>query len=84
MRSLSRENLVDILYGAAILVTGGGGSLEGGIGKIDIALSKGKEFNLVSFDELSPDDMIGTPYSCGAISPITEEERKKYERLPNY
>jgi DUF917 family protein len=83
MRNLNRENLVNILYGATILGTGGGGSLERGIEKVDSALSDGKRFNLVTFDDLSPDDMIGTPYSCGAISPLTEEERKKYERLPD-
>ena len=61
MRKLNRENLINILYGATILGTGGGGSLEGGIEKMDSALADGKEFNLVTFDELSPDDIIGTP-----------------------
>lgn len=31
MRTLNREDLVNILYGAAILGTGGGGSLTEGI-----------------------------------------------------
>jgi DUF917 family protein len=82
MKNLNRQELLDILYGATILGTGGGGSLTAGIAKIDDALAQGKEFKLVSFDELSPDDYMCTPYSCGAISPISEEERKKYERLP--
>lgn len=82
MKKLNRQELLDILYGATILGTGGGGSLKVGIEKIDKALAAGKEFKLVTFDELEPDDIIGTPYSCGAISPLTEEERKKYERLP--
>lgn len=84
MRTLNRQELIDILVGATILGTGGGGSLESGIKRIDHALEAGKEFNLIKIDELSPDDLIGTPYSCGAISPLTEEEIKKYERLPNY
>lgn len=84
MRKLNRQELVDILVGATILGTGGGGSLEAGIAKIDHALEAGKEFNLVTIDELSPDDLIGTPYSCGAISPLTEDEIKKYGRLPNF
>ena len=45
-------------------------------------MDQGKEFILVDFDELEDDDLIATPYSCGAISPITEEEKKKYEGLP--
>ena len=49
---------------------------------IDLAISKGKTFTLASFDELDADDIIVCPYSCGAISPLSEEERKKYEGLP--
>lgn len=82
MRQLKRQDLMDILYGCTILGTGGGGSLEKGIVLIDKALQLGKIFTLVDLGELDDDDLIATPYSCGAISPETEEERKKYERLP--
>ena len=78
MRTLTRENLLDILYGCTILGTGGGGSLNEGIEMIDEALNAGKEFKLVTFDEMDPQDIIGTPYACGAISPLTEEEIRKY------
>lgn len=81
MRTLNHENLLDILYGCAILGTGGGGSLDEGIEMIDEALAAGKEFKLTTFEEMSPEDVIGTPYACGAISPLTEEEIKKYARL---
>lgn len=81
MRILTRENLMNILYGCTILGTGGGGSLDEGIAMIDEALAAGKEFKLVSFDELDGGDVIGTPYACGAISPLTEEEIRKYARL---
>ena len=82
MRTLNRDDLLNILYGAAILGTGGGGSLTEGIELIDEALAAGKTFRLASFDDLAPEDLIGTPYGCGAISPLTEAERKKYARLP--
>ena len=82
MKKLDRQDLIDILYGCTILGTGGGGSLEKGIAQIDEALKLQREFILVGFDELDGDDLIATPYSCGAISPETEEERKKYEKLP--
>lgn len=81
MRILNREDLMNILYGAAILGTGGGGSLDEGIAMIDEALHAGKEFKLADFAEMDPDAVIGTPYACGAISPLTEEEVKKYARL---
>lgn len=82
MRELTRNDLKNILYGCAILGTGGGGTLEDGFAMIDEALEKGKSFKLVTFDELDDDAVIGTPYGCGAISPLTEEEEKKYARLP--
>ena len=82
MKELGRQDLVEILYGCAILGTGGGGSLVDGIAMIDEALSQDKKFVLADFDELDPEALVGTPYGCGAISPLTEEERKKYERLP--
>ena len=69
MRILNREDLMNILYGAAILGTGGGGSLDEGIAMIDEALQAGKEFKLADFEEMDPDAVIGTPYACGAISP---------------
>lgn len=81
MRILSREDLIHILYGCAILGTGGGGSLDEGIAMIDEALAAGREFRLADFADLDPEDIIGTPYACGAISPLTEEEIQKYARL---
>ena len=44
MKVLSREDILDILYGGAILGTGGGGSLTKGLACIYIAISKGKTF----------------------------------------
>ena len=82
MRELTREDLLNILYGCAILGTGGGGTLEDGTGLIDQALDLGKKFKLARFDEVDPDTLIGTPYFCGAISPLTEEERLKFDSLP--
>ena len=71
MRTLNRDDLMNILYGCAILGTGGGGSLTEGIALIDEALAQGKAFRLASFDDLSPEDMIGTPYGCVTLDFIT-------------
>ena len=64
MRELNREDLMNILLGCTILGTGGGGSLEEGIRSIDEALAAGKKFRLVTFDEMDPEAVIGTPYAC--------------------
>ena len=84
MKLLTHQELIDIVNGAAIYGTGGGGSLTVGLQLMDEAVEAGYEFKLVDFGELAEDDLIGTPYSCGAISPLTEEEKKKYARLPDY
>ncbi|MDC0739575.1 DUF917 domain-containing protein [Cognatishimia sp. SS12] len=82
MKKLTRQNLEDILYGATILGTGGGGELSTGFALIDDALAKGKSFTMVSLDEAPQDALVCTPYMLGAISPLPPEEEKKYARLP--
>ena len=72
--TITADLVPDLARGAAVLGTGGGGSLEEGIELIDEALAKGKQFRLATFDDLADGDIIGTPYGCGAISPLTEEE----------
>lgn len=82
MIELTQQDLYDILYGCTILGTGGGGSLEKGLERIDEALAKGKRFRLVSFDEAPDEAWIAIPYMCGAISPSTPELEAQYAGLP--
>lgn len=82
MKKLTRHDLEDILFGAVILGTGGGGELSEGLALIDDALSKGKEFVMVSLDEAPQDALICTPYMLGAISALPKDQEKQYERLP--
>lgn len=82
MKTLSRQDLYDILYGCTILGTGGGGSLQKGLELIEDALSKGKRFRLVDFSEVPDDAWIATPYMCGSVSPITPELEAQYADLP--
>ncbi len=82
MKELSREDLSDILYGAAILGAGGGGDLEEGFTLIDQALAAGKSFRLLSIDEVPDNALICTPYLLGAISGLSAEEEARYQGLP--
>ena len=82
MKKLTRQNLEDILFGCTILGTGGGGELEEGLGLIDEALSKGKEFVLVDLEEAPDDALVCTPYMLGAISALPEDEERQYDQLP--
>ena len=82
MQKLTKQDLVDILYGCTILGTGGGGRVEKGIDLIEKALDAGKEFILADLNELPDDALIACPYYCGSISPITPELEAKYAALP--
>lgn len=82
MKILEKQDLYDILYGATILGTGGGGSLDKGLQLIDKALAMGKQFRLVDFNEVPDDAWIAVPYMCGSVSPITPELEAQYAGLP--
>lgn len=82
MINLQKQDLYDILYGCAILGTGGGGSLKKGLALMDKALEGGKRFRLVGFDEVADDAWIATPYMCGSVSPTTPEIEAQYADLP--
>jgi len=78
---LTRQDLVDILYGCTILGTGGGGSLDKGLALIDDALAKGKRFRMVDFSEIPDDAWIAIPYMCGSLSPSAPEQEAMYAGL---
>lgn len=82
MKILSKQDLHDILLGAAIVGTGGGGSLTEGLKLVDEAYDEGFEFKLAEIDEIPDDALIGSPYTCGSIGDLTEEQKKAYDALP--
>lgn len=81
MQKLTKQDLHDILLGAAIVGTGGGGSLVSGLQVVNKALDDGLDFYLASPEEVKDDAMLGTPYGCGSISPFSEEQQKKYDAM---
>ena len=83
MRTLNKEELYDILYGCAVLGTGGGGLLTKGLKLVDTALESGKSFDLVTLEELPDDGFIGVPYCCGALSNKADETLAKLPILPD-
>ncbi|MEQ3710125.1 MAG: DUF917 domain-containing protein [Tateyamaria sp.] len=82
MTRLNRQDLMDLLAGAAIFGTGGGGDLSEGIDLIDDALAQGKTFDLVALEDVPDDALICTPYMLGAISDLPADEEAGYARLP--
>lgn len=76
MKELTREEIGDILYGCAIMGTGGGGKVEEGLRLIDRALASGGKFVLADLGELAEEDLLVSPYYCGSVSPgeVTVED----------
>ncbi len=81
MRKLEKQALHDLLLGAAIVGTGGGGSLEKGWALVDKALAEGCEFLLADIVDIPDEGMVGTPYGCGSIGPLSETAKKELARL---
>ena len=62
------QDLRDILLGAAIVGTGGGGSLENGIKLVEGSFNEGYQFYLAGLSEIEDEALVGTPYGCGKPS----------------
>ncbi|MEY8366531.1 DUF917 domain-containing protein [Anaerovoracaceae bacterium 41-7] len=68
MRELNKQDMIDVLYGCAVLGTGGGGPLEEGLSLMKKHFDKGETLKLIKLEELPDDEYVVTPYGCGAPS----------------
>ncbi len=66
MIELNKQDMIDLLYGCAVLGTGGGGKLEHGFDLMKEDFEAGKTLKLASLDEIPDDEYITVPYGCGA------------------
>ena len=76
MKKINEQDMDDILVGSAILGTGGGGSLKRARKTVKKDFDEGREFKLINLDELDKEDLVGSPYFCGSLSPEGEEKEK--------
>jgi len=80
---LSREDLLSFTMGAMALATGGGGTrpLDEDVEKIvDKTLAQGKEFKLISLEEIPDDSIIFSQLGTGGG--ITTEQRLRWMNSP--
>lgn len=70
----SIEMAEDLVQGAAVLGTGGGGDPNEGLKLLKDALEAGKTLEIIGLDEL-PEGIVVTPYYIGTIAP-TAKTRK--------
>ncbi|MGF6376599.1 DUF917 family protein [Clostridiales Family XIII bacterium PM5-7] len=83
MKTLTKQNIIDILYGCTVLGTGGGGNLEDGIAMMEEDFRDGKPLVLASLDDLPDDAWIATPYGCGAPLALDAVEDERFKKLPH-
>jgi DUF917 family protein len=75
MRTLTRVDLEDYMFGAVILGCGGGGEASSGRELVDYAFDHGHKFNLVDISELKNDDMLCIISSVGGGVPQEVRDR---------
>ena len=79
MEKISKQDAKDLLVGATILSTGGGGSLEKGLALVDEDYGNGLGYRLAAKGEADPGGLYACPYFCGAVGP-SGAEGDPYER----
>jgi uncharacterized protein len=82
MRTLSKQNLEDIIMGCCYLGSGGGGSYDAGLKRIHDDLAAGLTFNMMAVDEMNDEDYAATTYYVGSTAPYTPEQLERFGKLP--
>ncbi|WP_028776076.1 DUF917 domain-containing protein [Shimazuella kribbensis] len=82
MRTLHLQEVEDILYGACIYGTGGGGSLDEGLALVRELYKAGKQVTILTLDEVKDNWLIASPYYVGSVAPPSKEVSKRLENLP--
>lgn len=83
MRTLTKQNLEDIVVGCSFLGTGGGGSFAHGLQRVYADLEAGLTFRLMSPQEMQDDDYAAATYGVGSTAPPTDEQKQRYAQLPH-
>jgi hypothetical protein len=66
------EDLQNLVLGATLMGTGGGGDPNRGLSRLKEVIDSGKKINLINLNEMSKDKIIVVPYYVGSIAPTTQ------------
>lgn len=81
MRKLSKQEIIDILYGCTIVGTGGGGDLSLGLATMQEDFDQGKDLYIVDPEEVPANEYVAVPYMCGSPASL-EGGGEEYAHLP--
>ncbi|WP_027092111.1 DUF917 domain-containing protein [Cohnella thermotolerans] len=79
MRRLTYQEAEDIIYGACICGTGGGGSATEALDVVRRIYDEGKSIRLAALEEIGDDWTVASPYYMGSILPPPEHLMKRFE-----
>jgi DUF917 family protein len=75
------QDCEDFVRGCLFMGTGGGGSVEWGMGMLEAALEDGVALEWVDVDDIPDDVWTVTPYGMGSIAPVSQETLDEIKRL---
>jgi len=75
------QDCEDFVRGCLFMATGGGGTVEWGMGMLKEALKDGIPLQWVDASEIPDDALTVTPYGMGSIAPTKQETLDEIERL---
>lgn len=82
MIELNKQDMIDLLYGCAVLGTGGGGKIEHGFALMKEDFEQGRTLKLASLEEIPDDAYITIPYGCGAPAAVGAPLPPDLAKLP--
>ncbi len=77
IKVLKEEDVKNLITGATILGTGGGGDPKEGLKTLLDDLKNGRKLSLASTSDLNPESLVVCAYFCGSIPPPGENSRSQ-------
>ena len=81
MKKLTKQEIIDILYGCTIVGTGGGGDLDLGLRTMQEDFDQGRELYMADLSEVPDDAYVAVPYMCGSPASL-EGGGDEFAHLP--
>src|SRR5271157_1811020 len=76
-KTLTREEVEDLVVGATILGVGGGGSPTKGLARLLEVMDSGGRFVIASLDEFHDEDLLASPYFVGSVATLETKISRK-------
>ena len=76
-KTLTREEVEDLVVGATILGVGGGGGPAKGLARLLEVMDSGGRLVIASLDEFQDEDLLASPYFVGSVATLETKASRK-------